>query len=216
MQPLQTYQQRLQHFEQEAARWQSQYNTVSWIRVFVFLAGIAGTIILFQVSVASYLIIGYALLSLGMFLFFMKKHNQIAYTRDQFRYLTTINQEEINRLQGKHYPPDTGQIHADTAHSYATDLDIFGRSSLFTLLNRTTTYGGNLLLANWLKQKASAEQIHQRQQAVKELSANLDWQQQFQATGMHAKTVSADLEMLLQWIDTKPRIKPRKVLVALI
>jgi hypothetical protein len=216
MQPLQTYQQRLQHFELEAARWQKQHNRVSWIRVVVFLAGITGTVVLYQAFVAALLVTAYAVVCLAVFLFFMKKHNQIAYTRDQFRYLATINQDEINRLQGKHFPQDTGEIYADTAHSYATDLDIFGRSSLFTLLNRTTTWGGNLLLANWLKQRATAAQIQQRQQAVQELSANLDWRQQFQATGMHAKTASADLAMLLQWIEAKPRLKPRKGLVALI
>ncbi|MDO1448822.1 DNA mismatch repair protein MutS [Rhodocytophaga aerolata] len=216
MQPLQIYQQRLQQFEQETAAWHKQYNAVSWIRVFVFLAGVAGTIILYQMGIATYLIAGYAFVCLGLFLFFMKKHNQIAYTRNQFRNLVTINQDEINRLQGKHYPPETGQLHADAAHPYATDLDIFGRSSLFTLLNRTTTWGGNLLLANWLKYKAPVEQIHQRQQAVQELASQLGWQQEFQATGMHAKTASEDLELLLQWINTKSRIKPQKLLVALI
>jgi DNA mismatch repair ATPase MutS len=177
---------------------------------------VAGTIILYQYAVSGIFILGYALLSLGIFLFFMKKHNRIAYTRDQYRYLTTINGDEINRLQGKHYPDDTGMVHAQAAHPYVTDLDIFGRSSLFTLLNRTTTWGGNLMLAHWLKQKAGMEQIHQRQQAVKELAANLDWQQQFQASGMHTKAASTDLETLLQWIEAKPVLKPRKWLVALI
>jgi hypothetical protein len=79
-------------FEQEASKWQKQYNTVSWIRVLVFLAGIAGTIILYQYSIVAVMIVAYALLSLVTFLFFMKKHNRIAYTRDQYRYLTTNQQ----------------------------------------------------------------------------------------------------------------------------
>lgn len=216
MQPFQTYQQRLQNFEQEAARWHEKYNNVSWIRIVVFVAGVAGTFILYQAFISTIIVIIYALLCLAIFLYYMRKHNQIAYTRDQFRYLTTINQEEINRLQGKHYPQEAGQAHADTMHAYMTDLDIFGRSSLFTLLNRTTTWGGNGMLAQWLKQKATQEQIHQRQQAVKEISTHLDWQQQFQASGMHSKTVSAELDMLLQWINTQSRIKPQKWLVALI
>jgi hypothetical protein len=216
MQPLLTYQQRQQHFEQEALRWHKQYNAVSWIRVLVFLAGVAGTIILYQYAAAAIIIIGYALLCLGIFLYFMKKHNHIAYTRDQYRYLTSINQDEVNRLAGKHYPQENGQVHAEATHPYATDLDLFGRSSLFTLLNRTTTWGGNLMLATWLKHKATGEHIRQRQQAVKELAAHLDWQQHFQATGMHTKAATTDLDMLLQWIQTKPRIKPRKALVALI
>ncbi|QHT65612.1 DNA mismatch repair protein MutS [Rhodocytophaga rosea] len=213
---LETFQQRQNSFGQQAARWQQQYNQLSWVRVLVFVAGIAGIWLLYRNDTAALLVIGFAVLVLGLFLYLMKKHNQIAYQRDQCRFMSQINQEETARLKGKHHPEENGNQHADAKHPYLTDLDIFGRSSLFELLNRSTTLGGNLLLASWLKQAASAQEIHQRQQTIKEMAPYIDWRQHFQASGMHVKASLPEIESLLQWIDEPPVLSPKKWLVGLV
>jgi len=61
----------------------------------------------------------------------------------------------------------------DTSHPYAEDLDIFGQGSLFELLCTARTQTGEETLASWLKQGAMPEEIRQRQEAVRELSSNL-------------------------------------------
>lgn len=216
MQPLQTFQQREQKFWQTTSRWQKQYNQISWVRVIVFLISIIGTWLLYRNEVSSLIIFVFALIGVSAFLYLMKKHNQVAYQRDHSQYLSQINTEETARFHGKHYPQETGLSHAEATHPYATDLDIFGRSSLFTLLNRTTTIGGNNLLAKWLKEKATFEEIHQRQQAIQDLSAQLDWRQHFQASGLHVKASIPDIMLLLNWIKESPTVSPKKWIVTLV
>src|SRR5262249_42132842 len=62
----------------------------------------------------------------------------------------------------------------DDSHPYATDLDIFGKESLFQLLSQARTRSGEQTLANWLMAAASPVEIARRQQAVDELRNNLD------------------------------------------
>jgi DNA mismatch repair ATPase MutS len=193
MQHLQTFQQREHLFRQTTAKWQKQYNQVSWVRVIIFLISVLGTWFLYRNDFSGLIIFSFALLGFCAFLYLMKKHNLVAYQRDHSQYMSQINTEEIARLQGKYYPQENGLSHAEPTHPYAIDLDIFGRSSLFTLLNRTTTIGGNTILARWLKEKSTFEEIHQRQQAIQDLSAQIEWRQHFQASGLHVKASIPDI-----------------------
>ncbi|MBK7095031.1 MAG: hypothetical protein IPH57_08285 [Saprospiraceae bacterium] len=62
---------------------------------------------------------------------------------------------------------------SDPFHPYSGDLDIFGKYSLFNRINRTITYEGQEILANWLGfPEKLPETILKRQAAIKELSGN--------------------------------------------
>ena len=67
---------------------------------------------------------------------------------------------------------DGGHFIAD--HPYARDLDLFGRASLFELLNTARTEIGEATLADWLRAGAAPEEVVARQAAVDELRSNLD------------------------------------------
>jgi hypothetical protein len=54
-------------------------------------------------------------------------------------------------------------------HPYARDLDIFGRGSVFELLNTARTEAGEAVLAGWLSAGAPIEEVKARQAAVAEL-----------------------------------------------
>ncbi|MCU1381487.1 MAG: mismatch repair protein MutS domain protein [Acidobacteria bacterium] len=62
-------------------------------------------------------------------------------------------------------------------HSYAGDLDLFGPSSLFELLNTTRTEIGELTLADWLREPAPLDEVRARQAAVEELRGLLDFRE---------------------------------------
>src|SRR5262249_18513227 len=62
-------------------------------------------------------------------------------------------------------------------HPYARDLDLFGRASLFELLNTARTEAGESMLASWLARGADADEVHARQPAVGELRPNLDFRE---------------------------------------
>jgi hypothetical protein len=59
-------------------------------------------------------------------------------------------------------------------HPYAYDLDIFGRGSLYKMVNRCHSEPGRQMLADWLIEPADRETILQRQEAVKELKYDPD------------------------------------------
>ena len=60
-------------------------------------------------------------------------------------------------------------------HDYAGDLDLFGRASLFELLNTTRTEIGELTLADWLRAPARLAEVRARQAAIDELRPRLDF-----------------------------------------
>jgi len=63
-------------------------------------------------------------------------------------------------------------------HSYGPDLDLFGRASLFELMNTARTGAGELMLADWLRSGAPLDEIVARQAAVAELRPMLDFREE--------------------------------------
>lgn len=92
-----------------------------------------------------------------------------------------VNQNEVDIAAGKSNRYSDGQTFADNRHPYSGDLDVFGPSSLFALVNRGATPQANTLLADWLSAPAGATDIKMRQEAVRELADDLTWCQDFQA-----------------------------------
>jgi len=98
--------------------------------------------------------------------------------------LVKINENELKALSGDYSVFPAGMEYLDYDHPFTYDLDIFGEASVFQSLNRTCTKGGADRLAGFLKNPLlNIQSILNRQQAINELSAKLDWRQIFQATG---------------------------------
>ena len=62
-------------------------------------------------------------------------------------------------------------------HPYARDLDLFGPSSVFELLNTTRTEAGEATLSEWLRAGAPLDEVRARQAAVDELRPMLDFRE---------------------------------------
>jgi len=80
----------------------------------------------------------------------------------------------IARLKRDWESLDEGQEFIDQDHFYTTDLDIFGRGSLFQLLCSARTQAGRETLANWTKIPANREEVFARRSAISELRARHD------------------------------------------
>ena len=87
-------------------------------------------------------------------------------------------------------------------HAYARDLDLFGRGSLFELLNAARTEAGERTLAEWFKQGAAIDEVRARQAAVDELRAMLDFREDI-AVLADAGTVSRT-GLVAQWAASPP------------
>jgi len=64
---------------------------------------------------------------------------------------------------------DEGAEFLGLDHPYASDLDLFGRGSLFQTMCTARTQAGREKLAGWMKTPAEPEEIRLRQEAVAEL-----------------------------------------------
>src|SRR6478609_8151368 len=92
-----------------------------------------------------------------------------------------------------------------TDHPYATDLDLFGRASLFQWLGPAATALGSRRLAEWLLTPAPHDEIVQRQEAVATLAAAAGWREHFAAHGVaSAPARHAEVESFLAWAEGPP------------
>lgn len=99
------------------------------------------------------------------------------------RALLAVNQDELKRqhLDIKHL--DEGRQFLSESHPYVADLDIFGKHSIFQLVNRGATDGGKSILAAWLSKPSDKSTLVPRQEAVKSLQQMVEWRQSFEASG---------------------------------
>ncbi|MBC8004168.1 MAG: hypothetical protein H7X84_01750, partial [Verrucomicrobia bacterium] len=136
---------------------------------------------------------------LAAFLWLVKKS---VYTEKQLNYflnLVDINTNEVKAIGRDFSPfaPGNEFIHPD--HDYSYDLDLFGENSFFQFLNRTVTFGGKNKLAESIQNsRQDAETIRQKQSAIMELAENLDWRQQFLASGRNAENMGSAGSLLQQ------------------
>jgi hypothetical protein len=99
---------------------------------------------------------------------------------------------------------------------HATDLDIFGKGSLYHVLNRTTTEFGTRSLAHLLNHSlTSTNNIVEHQQALAQLSPQAEARQLITANGLLQDTVKNDVGDLIKWLETPDRIASKKWILAL-
>ena len=211
----QTFEERIKQFQQLAQQFQQKYNSISTIRLLVFLGAIIGSYYAYHFTSHWAAGLGTFVAGMGVFIALIKQHNRIVYQRNHYRFLQQINQEEIQRLDNQIKGFADGNGHLSPGQFYASDLDIFGRHSIFQLLNRTTTQRGEKTLAGWLLNPARAKEIRQRQEAIEELKDQLEWRQDFQARGKHGQVEGDAIDQLFEWGNEPAKVLPKKWLIAM-
>ena len=193
------YNAQLEKFKTLLAQLQKKRSNLGWIRLAVFLLTIA---------IAYYVFTTYGLagliptvVGLGVLLYLVSvdvaNNNQIKNTKT----LIQLNEEELQVLHHKFMDRADGQRFMPAEHAYANDLDIFGKASIYQWLNRCYTEQGGQLFASRLLQPLSVSGVLERQEAIRQLTPQLDWRQQWQAYAMQT-TVTASTEKKIQtWLD---------------
>ncbi|GAB3540738.1 MutS family DNA mismatch repair protein [Pontibacter brevis] len=187
--------------EKDAA---SKSSLVSWLRVAVFVVGVA---------VAWYFFSNYqmaegaitVLLFYALFVIVLRWHSRLDFRHQQLVLLRRINEQEVERLQGKLKHFDGGDAFINDQHPYTSDLDIFGQNSLFQLMNRSVTSIGKKRLAGWFRGAAAPSEIILRQEAAAELAQpqQLDWLQALLALPMHYKHDKEPADGFMDWFAEK-------------
>ena len=200
MKPETTFQQRQQQFELAEQTAQRRYNQLAFWRIAWFIGIVIASWLLNQYNQTNAAIAA-VFVGLLVFAWMLKKHQAIRRERDLSHHLDFVNQDEAARLNRQYLRPETGEEFLKLTHAYAGDLDIFGKHSLFRLLNRTHTHEGTKRLADWLLNAAPPELIFLRQQAVAELVPQLDWRQQLEALAYLNEKINQSPTSLKKWVN---------------
>lgn len=196
--PQTTFNQRQQQFSLAETVAQRQYNQLAFWRLIWFISCVAGVWLFIkldqQVAAIATLLVG-----IVGFLLLLKKHQAVRHERDLAHHSAYINQDEAARLKRQYMRAETGDQFASQSHFYSGDLDVFGKHSLFRLLNRTHTHEGQRQLAGWLQAPADTDVIRLRQQAAAELVPQIEWRQQFEALAYQEEAISRSPDALIQW-----------------
>ncbi|HMR56258.1 MAG TPA: hypothetical protein PKC10_03015 [Cyclobacteriaceae bacterium] len=195
------YQQRAQQFQEEGKQVEKQIRLYAWMRIGLVL--VIGLLIYLALSNQIFYYAG--ILPLAGFIILVRKQTTAVELKERLSYLNLLNQHEAKALNFESIEFSDGRAFADVQHGYSHDLDLFGPGSVFQYINRCGTYSGEHKLATDLKYPAYSQQdLHQRQEAVRELASNLELRQQVWATGKQINNTAFDVRGLLSWLQEKP------------
>jgi hypothetical protein len=176
-----------------------QYNIISALRLILVIS--------FLIAAYNYLDgfgivwLSVFLASLGAFIYLLIVHEKTGRKRDLFKALTDVNKNEALFLQREFVAFEDGIEFSEENHPYAYDIDILGQHSLFQHLNRCGTYPGKKRLAERLKSGLSTNEIQKNQEAVMELSHQLDFRQKMLAVASMKKDNQKLFENILKWSE---------------
>ena len=149
----------------------------------------------------------WVLLPVAAFVVLVVVHERLLASMERLRRAVRYFENGLARLAG-HWPGtgEAGERYHEPEHPYATDLDLFGKGSLFELLCTARTLLGQDTLAGWLKAPAPPEEVRARQQAVAELRPLAGLREELAVlaeearSGVHAAALAA-------WGETPARLR---------
>jgi hypothetical protein len=210
----QYYSNRIETFQLAFKKAQSLENKLVFLRLCSFIAAILLFFLLINTSTAIAII---ALLTgLIVFGYFVKQNIKVALEKQFYQYLSEINEKELRCTEGDYSAYPDGSEYQEKDHAYAVDLDIFGKASLFQLINRTASLPGSKKLAHWLKHPADIKEILKRQEAIAELSPKTEWRQKLMAIEYKYAKANNNPESMIRWIKEEPLFLTKKYLKPLI
>jgi DNA mismatch repair ATPase MutS len=163
----------------------NQIKRYSRIRIVWFLLGIvsvyfASTSTWFWISLLVFIL-------LVVFIVIAVQHGRLIDKKKEASVFFKIYSDELNALNSDFSSFDAGKEFADPQHPFASDLDLFGKESVFQMLNRNFSKAGKISLSAVLKDlEKEGNTIRARQKAVDELSKTPKWLTHFRALGVLA------------------------------
>lgn len=193
-----TYQQIIQNAELELQSARKRIYYISLLRLVLFVGAIAGAITFWS---DGWLYISvFAILPFILFVWLVKRHNFWFHRKDFLKKKIVINEQELRAIQYDFSDFEDGEEYIDPGYLYTFDLDVFGDHSLFQYINRTSTPVGKQHLADWFNSHLeNKEVIEQRQEAIRELSTELEYRQQIRLLGLLYKGKPADTTEIKTW-----------------
>lgn len=198
--PKESFEIRINDFQLVEKELKKKTNNWTLIRGAAFLFAAISTYLSIKLFGSGIAILTFVI-SFGFFLFTVSNHLKLILELRKAQLLVKINKGELNRLDNNFAGISNGLNYAIQNHNYASDLDLFGSQSVFQLLNRTHTYAGGQLLADWLNNPAPKTEIIERQKALIDLIKKIEFRQNFEVVAMLSDKVANPTSDLLNWIQ---------------
>ena len=183
---------------------EARANVIATARLVVFL----GALGLLAAIVFAHLPSGSWFGLLGLVLAFgalVVLHARIHTAKERKVAAARFHERALARMAGKWRTfASMGERWAVETHPYAGDLDVFGKASLFQLLDATSTRFGEEVLAKWLSGEdtsaaAFAETVHARQAAVKDLGPRVTVREELAVVGSLLDEGKPDPRPFVMW-----------------
>jgi len=174
---INNYTQEINHINTLVEELNKTERRLSFMRLITAIIGVAIAILAFKSSI-TYGILSIILIGIIFFIIFIRHEK----TRSSIAHLTakkSIQENEINALTIHKNMYSNGEMYLDPSHDYSDDLDIFGNSSLFGLINRCASIWGGNALASKLSVLPTIEEIQSRQESIVELANDKEWRDEF-------------------------------------
>ena len=156
------------------------------------------------------LMLAISLLLAGIFMLLVRHAFRLNERKLLLEKLLFINQNELAVMNGQPNEMDNGAAFADPS-DYSGDLDIFGKNSLYHLLNRCTTQHGKERLAHMLKHPLTdTSGIKERQTAVANFSEQTDARQLITAHGLMHQEEDGNLYSIFEWLKGGQNLHHKK------
>jgi len=195
-----TYQQNISQYQGLLRQQTQTSHRLSNMRLFISLGGMAGAIYLYVRGLHSFAAVIF-FITAGLFIWLVRRHQKVNLEKKYSAIMLNINQLSLARLSEDWTSfPDLGKELLEEDHPYAVDLDIFGKRSLFQLINTTNTFIGRQKLKNLLLDfPRERSLILDRQKAIEELAVKLHWRQRYQSEGIILSGTGSNPDDLIKW-----------------
>jgi ABC-type multidrug transport system fused ATPase/permease subunit len=203
MEPKHYFKERIEQNELLLKKLKSASFLLAMLRLCVFLAAI---IVIYVFSNDTAIVAVTAIVGFVGFLILVSKYTDVKNKRDYHQNLKELNLKELAALSGDYSGFENGEEFVSGEHHFNQDIDLFGTGSLFQLINRTGTISGKIKLADILNSN-NVENVIEKQDALKELSKDPDWRQDYFVTTSLIKNEVATSTMV-KWIKGYKTVIP--------
>lgn len=231
------FEEKNQKIEESMINYGRRSSVLSFLRFVLFIAAVV-VLIIAVTNKNTYLFFVFAALVIA-FTVLCILHGKITAKLNYFEALSNVNSRYIARINGdfdllyelicrglkrRDEKEDarraaSGNEYYNGGHDYCMDLDLFGKKSLFSLLNVSETSFGRRAFASELlghgSNIRSAKDIAVRQGAVKEFSDNPDFLEQYQATALLGN-MKKDPKALIDFASDKKPVKKNFMAVSVL
>jgi hypothetical protein len=198
--PLEFYRRRIDELSNKLGYLYKKRTLIGWLRLLVLIA--TALAVYYSWNADNIIIILIATVGLCVFFYIVSKDIDNKEEIENLETIVTVNKMELHYAEGNFDDAYDGTDLEPAHHSYAADLDLFGKSSLYQFINRCNSEKAKLILAQRLLNPLTESEILKQQDAARELSAKPLWRQQLQAYGIKQIITLETEKKVLQWITT--------------